>query len=73
MSDTKRNTNMIIWIGVAIAIIVGVATPLITKKNDTMPEEMAEAYIYRQTGKQIDFSPSEELAKPDIVEPEVIK
>lgn len=49
----------LLLVGVAVAIVVGVAAPYFTKKNDTPIEQAAEAYIKKETGLDIDFSPDE--------------
>lgn len=54
-------------IGVAVAIVVGVAVPYFTKKNDTPLEQAAEAFIKNETGVEYDFSPED--PKSDKVAP----
>lgn len=65
--------TLYVLIGIVVAIIAGFATPLITKKADTPIEQAAEVFIYKQTGKEIDFSASLKAPKPDTVEKEIVE
>jgi hypothetical protein len=42
---------------IAVVGIVGYSAHLITKKDDTAIEEMAEDYIKSETGKDVDLTP----------------
>lgn len=68
--DKGEGAMTYVIIGLIVAAIVGLATPIITKKPDTPVEQAAEMYIYSKTGKQVDFSPDE---KPDTVNQEIVK
>lgn len=52
-------TVALILAGVVVAIIVGIAAPLITKKPDSPVEQAAEAYLKNETGLVIDFTPDD--------------
>lgn len=43
-----------------LALSIGVSSKYILKKNDSLPEEVAEQFIEEQTGLDIDFSPGDE-------------
>lgn len=45
---------------VAVVGVIGYSAHLITKKDDGPVEEMAEAYIKQETGKDIDLTPESE-------------
>lgn len=44
---------------VVVAVIVGIATPLIIKKKDTPIEQAAERVLKDVTGVDVDFSPED--------------
>lgn len=62
-----------ILIGLVVAIVLGVFTPIVTKKPDTPIEQAAEMYIYKETGKEVDFSASIKAPKPVTVDKEIVE
>jgi len=48
-------------------VVIGILTPRITKKDDTPIEQAAEAFILKETGQDVDFSPGAQDSKADTV------
>jgi len=53
--------SIVTWniVAVIVAVVIGLSAPVLLKKNDTLPEEAAEAFL-RMEGIDIEFSPDEE-------------
>lgn len=55
----RNNKAFIEWViigGMFIALSIGLIVPAVTKKPDTPLEQIAEQYIFLQTGETVDFS-----------------
>lgn len=46
-------------VAVIVALIIGLSAPILLKKNDSLPEELAEAFLHME-GIDIEFSPDED-------------
>lgn len=58
MTSFKHNQGFATLIVlVAVCVVVGVGAIVITKKNDTPAEQLAEKVLKDQTGLDVDFSP----------------
>ncbi len=60
MFSFSRNSGIatVIYI-IIVCVVVGVGATLITKKNDTTAEQLAEKVLKDETGIDIDFSPDD--------------
>ena len=60
-----REFSILVIIAVAIVVTMGIAAKLITKKDDTPIEELAEELIYQELGVNIDLTPGSKEEKQE--------
>ena len=63
MTSFKSNKGFAtVAVLIVVCVVVGVGAIFVTKKNDSVPEQLAEEVLKSQTGIDIDFSPDDSKA-----------